>query len=145
MRADRQDQSSGGVSHGVPWRSPVIVALIVVCCGIELTLEAADFGLIGSPLWRALAYQNGAFWAGLLHNWRPNYAAQPWLMFFTYAFLHGGFGHLAGNMVTLVFLGDIVERRAGRGGLAALYAVSALGGALAFGLMTRSRHAGRRR
>lgn len=138
MRADRQDQSSGGVSHGVPWRSPVIVALIVLCCGIELTLEAADFGLIGSPLWRALAYQNGAFWAGLLHNWRPNYAAQPWLMFFTYAFLHGGFGHLAGNMVTLVFLGDIVERRAGRGGLAALYAVSALGGALAFGLMTRS-------
>jgi rhomboid protease GluP len=30
------------------------------------------------------------FWAGLLADWQPNFALQPWLMFFTYGFLHGG-------------------------------------------------------
>jgi len=128
------DTGSGPGLHGPLW-SPVVLILIGLCCVIELTLTAADYGLIGSPLWRPLAYQNGAFWAGLLYNWRPNYAAQPVLMFFTYAFLHAGPGHLAGNMLTLLFLGDIVEHQAGRRGLIVIYVVSALGGAAAFGLL----------
>lgn len=119
-------------------RAPVLWAIMGLCCGIEMVLIAADFRLIGSPLWRGLAYQNGAFWAGLLHNWRPNYPAQPGLMFLTYAFLHAGFWHLAGNMVTLFFLGDIVLRRVGPRGFAWIYAVSALGGGIVFGLLTRS-------
>jgi membrane associated rhomboid family serine protease len=109
-----------------------------LCCVIELVLMAADAGLIGTPLWRGQAYQNGAFWAGLLYNWRPNYAAQPWLMFITYAFLHSDFWHLAGNMLTLFFLGNIVQDRVGQGGLAWIYTVSAIGGAAAFGLLTFS-------
>lgn len=120
-------------------RAPlVLLGLIGLCCVIELTLIAADYGLIGTPRWRALAYQNGAFWAGLLFNWRPNYPAQPGLMFVTYAFLHGGFGHLAGNMLTLFFLGTIAQDRVGQGGLAVIYAVSAIGGAAAFAIMTNS-------
>jgi len=116
----------------------VLWAIIAACCVVELTLMAADFGLVGTSLWRSIAYQNGAFWAGLLHNWRPNYPAQPWAMFVTYAFLHSDFWHLAGNMVTLLFLGDIAIRRVGQGGLVILYVVSAFGGAAAFGLLTSS-------
>lgn len=118
--------------------SPIVVLVLVLCCAGELTLIAADWGLIGTPLWRGLAYQNGAFWAGILYNWRPNYEAQPVLMFFTYAFLHSDFWHLTGNMLTLVFLGDIVVRRIGQGGFGFVYLVSTLGGAVAFGLMTTS-------
>ncbi len=92
----------------------------------------ADARLIGTPVWRSLVYQNGAFWPGLLHGWRPNYDLQPWTMFVSYAFLHGGFGHLAGNMLTLVALGRIVAERAGTSGFAIVYAISAFGGALAF-------------
>ncbi len=132
-----QDKAQGKAYRG-PLRSPAILTIIAICTGIEVLLIAADHGLIGSPLWRSLADQNGAFWPGLLHNWRPNYAAQPWLMFITYAFLHAGFSHLAGNMLTLVFLGEIVERRAGPGGFVMLYALSAIGGAAVFGLMTSS-------
>lgn len=116
----------------------MLLWLIALTSLIELTLAAADYGLIGSTRWRALAYQNGAFWAGLLHNWRPNYAAQPWVMFLSYAFLHGGMLHLLGNMLVLWGLGRVVMLRLGTGRFLALYFASAIGGALCFGVLSNS-------
>jgi membrane associated rhomboid family serine protease len=138
MQADPQDSSHPNAALPQMRSSLVLLVLIGLCGGIELTLIAADYGLVGTPRWRGLSYQNGAFWAGLLSNWRPNYAAQPWLMFVTYAFLHSGFGHLAGNMLTLFFLGGIAQERVGQRGLALLYGVSAIGGAAAFGVLSGS-------
>lgn len=123
-------------SHDLGWMAVWIVLLI--CCAVELTLQTADAGLIGSGRWRSLAYQNGAFWAGLLQNWRPNYPGQPGVMFLTYAFLHTGFWHLAGNMLSLLLLARIVLARTGQGGFLLIYAVSAFGGALLFALLARS-------
>lgn len=108
------------------------------CILIELVLQGSGLGLFGSPLWRSLAYQNGAFWPGLLHGWQPNYPLQPGVMFFTYAFLHGGLGHLAGNMITLLVLGGIAVERVGQKGFLMIYAVSAVGGAALFGAMAAS-------
>jgi membrane associated rhomboid family serine protease len=110
--------------------------LIGLCCLVELVLAAADAGMIGTTRWRGLAYQNGAFWAGLLSDWRPNYAAQPYVMFLTHAFLHGGFGHLIGNMLTLAFLGPVVQGRAGMGGFLVIYAISVIGGAAGFAVLS---------
>ena len=138
MQADPPPPRSPVAPRTGGWHAPVLLVLLGLCCGVELVLIAADQGWIGSRLWRSLAYQNGAFWAGLLYNWRPNYDAQPWLMFLTYAFLHSGIWHLAGNMMTLMFLGDIAVRRAGRGGMLLIYVVSALGGAAIFGALTNS-------
>ena len=106
-----------------------------ICILIELGLQAADLGLVGSPLWRSLAYQNGAFWPGLLWGWQPNYAAQPVLMFASHAFLHGGLLHLVGNMLALASLGRIAAGHVGPGGFALIYGLSVLGGAVAFGLL----------
>ena len=138
MQTERQDTSSPRRSPVGVWSAFVLLGLIGLCCGVELVLLAADYGLIGTPRWRGLAYQNGAFWSGLLYNWRPNYTGQPRLMFFTYAFFHSGFGHLVGNMLTLFFLGSIVQDRVGQGWLAVLYAISAMGGAVAFALLNSS-------
>ena len=113
-------------------------ALILVTCLPELVLEAADHRLLGTPAWRPLTYQYAAFWAGLWHGWRPNYAAQPWLMALTYAVLHGGAGHLAGNMLTLAGLGRIAVDRVGQSRFLLVYALSALGGGIGFGLLTTS-------
>jgi membrane associated rhomboid family serine protease len=89
-------------------RRPVSVSsLIAVCTVIEATLLAADFGLVGIPRLRELAYQYGGFWVGLLGTWQPNYPSQPYLMFGTYAFLHGGPLHLLVNMLTLYSLGRL--------------------------------------
>lgn len=138
MQADPQDPSPSDAARPKVQAHLVLLALVGVCGGVELVLVAADYGLIGTPRWRGLAYQNGAFWAGLLYNWRPNYAAQPGLMFVTYAFLHSGLGHLAGNMLTLFFLGPIVQERVGQRWFAAIYALSAIGGAVGFAVLSSS-------
>ena len=116
----------------------VLIWLIVGTCLPELVLTAADYGLIGTTRWRSIAYQNGGFWAGLLYNWRPNYAAQPWTMFFSYFFLHGGPVHLAGNMLVLWGLGQILIKRMGPKRFLFLYTMSAIGGAFCFGLLSAS-------
>lgn len=115
-----------------------LLAVLVLCSGVELALQGADHGLWGSVLWRGLAYQNGGFWIGLLGNWQPNYAAQPVAMFATYGFLHGGFAHLAVNMITLLSLGSAVIGLAGQRGFLAIYALSVLGGAAGFAILSQA-------
>jgi len=117
---------------------PVIWAIIVMCTVPELVLQGADLGLWGTAQWRLLAYQNGGFWIGLLGNWRPNYPIQPYLMFVTYGFLHGGIIHLLVNMMTLVSLGNIIVARVGAWRFALLYALALFGGGLGFYLLSVS-------
>ena len=112
-----------------------LIALITLCCAIEILLQLADYQLIGGGRLRALAYEYGGFWVGLLHNWEPNFAAQPYTMFLTYGFLHGGLGHLLVNMITLWSLGQAVIARVGLRGFALLYGAALLGGAAGFGLL----------
>ena len=117
---------------------PVLLALVALCVGIEAVLLLADYGFLTGTRLRAKAYEYAGFWPGLLHGWQPNYTSQPYLMFLTYAFLHGGVVHLIVNMITLVSLGRAVCDRVGGGGFLAVYAAAVLGGALIFGLLTRS-------
>lgn len=117
---------------------PSVLILVLICAVVELTLEAADAGWVGSKLWRSLAYQYGAFWEGLLYNWRPNYAAQPVSMFLSYAFLHADFAHFSGNMIALLLLARLVLARTGQGGFLFIYSVSAIGGAFIFAVLTQT-------
>jgi membrane associated rhomboid family serine protease len=110
-------------------------ALIALCTSIELVLVLGDQGLIAQPRLRRLAYDYGGFWPGLLRDWRPNYPAQPWTMFLTYGFLHGGPMHLVVNMITLWSLGRAVLLRVGTRGFALLYVATILGGAAGFALL----------
>ncbi len=47
----------------------------------------------------------------------------PWWTYVTYAFLHGGFMHILGNMLTLLVFGPCVEDRFGRLGYLLFYLV----------------------
>ena len=118
------------------WRIPVLLALFVLCLLPELVLSGADWGLWGTTRWRLRALQYAGFWAGLLDNWRPNYALQPWTMFLTYGFLHAGIVHFAVNMATLFSLGPDLVGRFGQRWFLLLYAVSILGGAIGFALLS---------
>jgi rhomboid protease GluP len=120
-----------------------LIAVMAVCVIVEVVLIGADAGVWGSPRWRVLAYQNGGFWVGLLGNWTPNYALQPALMWLTYGFLHGGFWHMALNMLTLLSLGRVARYRlgpcrAGQWRLAGLYLTGLLGGGAGFALLSSS-------
>lgn len=116
---------------------PIWIVAILSCVP-EIILQLSDAGFLGQIFWRPLAYQYGGFWSGLLRDWQPNYAAQPWTMFGTYAVLHAGASHLAGNLAVLVWLGPVLCRRLGAWPFMAIYLVSIVGGAAAFGLLSAS-------
>ncbi|WP_136444016.1 rhomboid family intramembrane serine protease [Pacificoceanicola onchidii] len=116
----------------------VWLGLALVFCAVEAALIAADLRLLGSPLWRPLAYQYGGFWAGLLYGWQANYAAQPYAMFLSYMVLHAGWQHMLGNVLALGWLGLQLEGRIGGRRLAMLFLISGLGGAVGFGLLSTS-------
>jgi len=78
----------------------------------------------------------GAFWSGLLHGDKPLYAAQPFTMFLSHAFLHGSLLHMVMNMTILLALGRFVSDRYGPNVILPLFLVSALAGGLAFGLLS---------
>lgn len=121
--------------YWAPWP---IWALAGLCIGIEILLLLADWGIVPISRLRLMAYDYGGFWPGLLGSWQPNYLPQPYMMFFTYAFLHGGVSHLLVNMMTLVSLGRAVWDRVGLRGFGIVYGSAVLGGALGFGLLTNS-------
>lgn len=137
----RKRRLTNTVKNDEPDRGPgarAVVALAVCVALPELLVQGADLRLWGSPLWRPLSYQYGAFWAGLLHGWTPNYALQPAVMFLTHAVLHGGAGHLVGNVLGILTLGLRVIGRLGTTGFLLACLLSVLGGGLAFGLISRS-------
>ena len=119
------------------WGMIVVWGIIAVTCLPELVLQLSDQGLLGRPRWRAQAYQNGAFWPGLLSDWRPNFPAQPATMFLSYSGLHLGVSHLLGNMLALLFLGYALTPATLAGGLrfAGVYLGTALGAAAAFAVL----------
>lgn len=116
----------------------VLIGIIILCGVTEAALQLADYGIIGPVRLRALAYEYGGFWPGLLQSWTANYTSQPYLMFLTYGFLHGGILHLLANMFTLWSLGQVVLVRVGVRGLALLYTASLLGGAAGFALLSNT-------
>jgi membrane associated rhomboid family serine protease len=121
---------------GARWLRLFLLGLVILCSGIELALQLSDRGLLLPLGLRAFAYDNAAFWPPLLRGWQPNYALQPWTMFFSYAVLHGGAWHLIFNMLTLWSLGLAVEREDGPWGVVGLLVAGSLGGAAAQGLLS---------
>lgn len=121
-----------------PWARAMIGGLILVSTLVEAGLWGSDLGLWGPARLRQTAYEWGGFWPGLLAGWQPNYPAQPYVMFLSYGFLHGGPGHLAVNMLTLWSLGSAVADRVKARGLLVLYLASILGGAVGYGLLAQT-------
>lgn len=105
---------------------------------IEAVLWGADLGLWGHARLRQNAYDWGGFWPGLLTGWRPNYSAQPYAMYITYALLHGGIVHFLTNAVTLWTLGRAVIERVRGFRFFCLYWGCALGGAAGYGLLAQT-------
>lgn len=123
---------SSALWQAISWPGAVIAVLMMITCGLELIVAAADIGLIGSARWRALVLQYGACWPGLMRDWQPNYAAQPWTMFLSYSFLHAGMLHLLGNMAVLLWVGPGLVDRVGQRGFLLLWVGSVLGGGIVF-------------
>ncbi len=111
--------------------------LVGVMSAIEIVLSLSEVGLFGSPNWRWSAFAVGAFWQPLLFgDIAQIYPGQRFFMFITYAFLHGGITHLALNSVILLSLGKLAAARMGAGGTLLVLFLSAVGGGIAFGVLS---------
>jgi membrane associated rhomboid family serine protease len=118
---------------------PLTVCLLMLANILpEIVLFGADQGWWASQSLRTTAYRLGAFWRPLLLEATPIYPGQPVFMFGTYAFLHGGAIHMIVNMIALASFGTAIVNRIGQKRFLVAYAVSALGGAVGFGLMSAS-------
>lgn len=115
-----------------------LYAILGLCLIPEVVLNGADMGLWGTPYWRNTVYQYGAFWPGLLDNWRVNYPLQWLAMFVSYGFLHAGLWHFVLNMMTLFSLGAPLAADLGERRFVALYGLSIFGGALGYTFLSTS-------
>lgn len=113
----------------------VPLSVMLICVLVEVLLQMGDLGVFGPPRLRQWAYENGGFWSGLLRDWTPNYTLQPYLMFVSHGFLHGGLLHLLINMFTLYSLSQGVVERVGPWRFLTLYFASMIGGAIGFGIL----------
>jgi membrane associated rhomboid family serine protease len=111
--------------------------LVGVMAVIEALLGLSDAGYLLPEGLRWSAFALGAFWQPLLSGQvAPIYPGQTVVMFISYAFLHGGLAHLALNSVVLLALGKLATVRIGMKRTLAVLALSAVGGALVFGLLS---------
>lgn len=104
---------------------------------IEFALSLSEAGYLGSFNWRWPTFAVGAFWQPIFTGtMTPLYPGQKLVMLITYAFLHGGILHLAINSVILLALGKFAARRIGAARTLFLLLLSAVGGGLAYGLLS---------
>jgi membrane associated rhomboid family serine protease len=107
---------------------PLTIALLLAMAGIYVGL------LFASPGVERLVVAHFAFIPAA-------YTSDAWPLWslvvapFSYAFLHGGFGHLVLNGVMLAVMGQVLERRLGPARFLLLFAAGAAGGALAHALI----------
>ena len=115
--------------------TPVVLWLVGLTCLPELLFLLSDRGLLGGAGLRSWAVLHFAFWNQLLVGAAPVWNLQREAMFVTYAFLHGGLFHLAGNMVVTLALAGVVVARSSERGFLVAYLVSAIGGGVGYALL----------
>ncbi|KUF09247.1 rhomboid family intramembrane serine protease [Pseudoponticoccus marisrubri] len=119
---------------------PVVVALFLVLAGIEGAFALADRGLLGGAGgvgWRIEALNRFGF-SGRVMDWMLQTGQTPaehLVRFLAYPFVHASFSHALFAMVILLAMGKLVAESLGTLAFVAIFMISALAGALAYGLL----------
>src|SRR5215510_2231859 len=99
----------------IPSRTTPVVTIVLIALNVIVFLY---------QLWLGGAVDAFTLYYGLIP------AAFSWVAVFTSMFLHGGFLHVAGNMLYLWIFGDNVEDRMGHGRFLAFYLLCGIAAAL---------------
>ncbi|WP_317451877.1 rhomboid family intramembrane serine protease [Microbacterium sp. NIBRBAC000506063] len=124
-RARRQSRSMAAMFAGRP---PTVTAAIVILTGFIGLLQMIPG--IGNEITRALM-----FFAPSLYPSLNGGVSEPWRLL-TPLLVHGGFFHLALNMLALYVIGRSLEPMLGKWRFLALYLISGLGGSVAVALIS---------
>ncbi|SET53141.1 rhomboid family intramembrane serine protease [Oceanicella actignis] len=120
-----------------PGQRPVLYLFAAVMAALELAFQLSDAGVL-EPGLRIAAFRRFAFFDPWFDAWLAGRPAPPqtvWTLL-TYAFLHGGATHFLMNCAAMLGLGLVTIRIFGAPMFPALFAVTAAGGALCFGLLS---------
>ena len=121
-----------------PGHRKLAFAFVAVFALIEIAFTLSDAGAFAPGL-RITAYREFSFFDPWFDAWMAGGAAPPqtrWSLL-TYAFLHGGMTHMLLNSAAFMGLGLMVLRLFGGWLFVLFFAATAIGGALAFGLIDR--------
>lgn len=118
---------------------PVVVALFLFMAGIEIYFSGGARGFFGGPEavgWRLDALQRYAFsqpvFAWMIET--GQWPVEHLFRFVSYPFVHGDFTHALFACVILLAIGKIVAEALGSFAFLAVFVLSSIGGALAYGL-----------
>ncbi|ARO13995.1 rhomboid family protein [Ketogulonicigenium robustum] len=122
---------------------PVVVALFLILLGVELALSLADVGLFGGQArasWRSQAMMEYGFFPPML-DYVMHGGFDPMVLknFVTYAFVNVSTLGSVFSIVLLVALGKFVGEAFSQWALTAILLVSAIGGAVMFGIFAPDR------
>lgn len=101
------------------WRFPVVTVAFIA---INVAVFAFELALLASGVLPQTVYAMGVIPFEVTHNFGPAVA----ISFFTSMFMHGGFIHIAGNMLYLWIFGNNVEDIMGRGRFVVFYLLCGL-------------------
>ena len=119
---------------------PALWTMVAVMIGFEVLFSAADAGLVPEILGRWPVYMRLDFFDLVFEYARASNGVEPQLVwsFLTHAFLHGGWLHLAMNGAAFLGLGHALVRAIGIGRFLVVFAITAIAGALTFGLVAQT-------
>jgi len=126
-----------GPINPVPW---IVWVLFAGVAGVEIVLGLADAGMIGGPGgigWRVAAMQDWAFSPAVWDYVWERGRTDPGLLrrFIGYAFVHGSFTQALFGGALLLALGKFVGDVFAWWAVLAVFVVSAVVGAVAFGIL----------
>ncbi len=119
---------------------PLVVALVILIVGVELIFMMGEKGYIGGPEaigWRLSAIRTYAF-SGDILDWmiaNNRFPPEHLMRFLTYPFVHLTFTHMIFVVVLTLALGKMVGEVFGTFALLLVWVLSAIVGALAYGLL----------
>jgi membrane associated rhomboid family serine protease len=112
----------------LPWVTWALAALNVAVVAYLVWRGGSLFGAFGTPVAEQVALNRGFTPAALTAD---PLSLGVWLTVLSSAFIHGGWLHVAVNMIFLLVFGDDVEERFGHLGFLAFYITAAFAAGLA--------------
>ena len=132
---------SGAEPHRPAGTPPIVWAFALTMCAVELAFVLADRNILPYPDLRFDTYLRLAFWDLYFEGMRGGEEVPGWFWgsFLTHALVHGSIMHVALNAVIFLALGRVLAIVLGPARFVCLIAVTAVAGALTFGLIADSR------
>ena len=116
----RSDRRSGNFNFGLNPVMAIIIANVILYIAVLVSPHGIyPFGTLGQ-----VSSDRFTYYLGLIPHY---FTSRPWTLI-TSMFIHGGFWHIFGNMITLFFFGSFLSKLVGNGKFLLVYFIGGIAG-----------------